>query len=244
MVFRPHSEWVATKKCEIKCEINTITCRLQIAADPAKRGLERARIERETPDCRLGRKRASSSPAWIDGIDRAFLFGNARHPVLALGCTPSTTRSGATQVSWDLPQVGTNYSTIYLGSDTKMVSPGASPVTLTPGGGGVEICLLHALQVITCLQTLYICFTDIPEVERAHPGPFCAISDPPRWGDQNRKNRDFTRTRFAIVSRVEALILVHICMGFALFPRCRFSRFHPGRCGRIMVKFPNCDPTQ
>ena len=86
----------------------------------------------------LGESEHASSPARIDGIDRAFLFGNARHPVLALGCTPSTMRSGVTQVSWGLPQVGTNYSTIYLGFDTTLVSSGASPVTLAPGDGGVN----------------------------------------------------------------------------------------------------------
>ena len=33
---------------------------------------------------------------------------------------------------------------IYLGSDTTLVSPGASPVTLTSGGGGGKTLILSA----------------------------------------------------------------------------------------------------
>jgi len=50
------------------------------AVDPAKRGAERTKIECRTLEFRLGAKRAQSATARIDGIDRAFLFGNARFP--------------------------------------------------------------------------------------------------------------------------------------------------------------------
>ena len=66
------------------------------------------------------------------------MFWNARHPVLALGCTPSTTRSGATQVSQGLALNGILSTNMHLEPDTTPVSPGASPVTLTPGGWGYK----------------------------------------------------------------------------------------------------------
>jgi len=122
---------------------------------------------------------------------------------------------------------------MYLGSDTTLVSPGASPVTLTPGGWGVEFSLLRALQVSICLDTLYICFTNTLGVHRAHPGSFCAIFDLPRWGDQNRKNRDCTRTRHAIGPRFGVLILMPTFVGFAPLPRSRVHICLFGNGGRV-----------
>jgi len=43
---------------EIKSEKNTRPCRITTAADPAERGVERARIEQEMLNFRLGGKRA------------------------------------------------------------------------------------------------------------------------------------------------------------------------------------------
>ena len=120
---------------------------------------------------------------------------------------PFASRLGVTQVSRGLALVNILSTNMYLGSDTIPVSPGASPVTLAPGVG-VEISSSCVLQVSVCLYTLYIYFTDITEVYRANPGPFRAIFDLPRWGGQNRKNRDCARTRRAIVSRFSTLILV------------------------------------
>jgi hypothetical protein len=89
---------------------------------------------------------------------------------------------------------------------------------------------------------MYIYVTDIAEVERGHPGQLRGISDLPRWGGQNRKNRDSARTWRAIALHFGALILVPIFVGLTLLPRCRVSRFRFGTCGHIGVKFYNCDP--
>ena len=112
------------------------------------------------------------------------------------------------------------------------MSPGASPVTLTPGVG-VEISSLCALQVSTCLDALYIYFTNILEVYRAHPGPFRTIFDLPRWGGQNRKSRDYARTRRAIGSWFRSLILVPMFVGFAPLPRCRIHICLFGNGGHV-----------
>jgi len=74
--------------------------------------------------------------ARIDGIDRDFLFGTRAVPGLAPGCSPFPSRLGATQVSRGLALRYTNYYNVYLGFDTAFVLSGASPVTLTPRGGG------------------------------------------------------------------------------------------------------------
>ena len=59
--------------------------------------------------------------------------------------------------------------------------------------------LTRVLQVSNCLDILYIYYTDIVELERAHPGPFRVIFDPPCYGGQNHKNRDYAwRGSFAI----------------------------------------------
>jgi hypothetical protein len=56
--------------------------------DPAKRGLERTRIELEMLDFRPGAERAFQLTARIDRIDRDFLFWNARHPCSRPGVQP------------------------------------------------------------------------------------------------------------------------------------------------------------
>jgi len=49
---------------------------------------------------------------------------------------PFASRLGVTQVNRGLALIGILSINMYLGSDTILVSPGASPVTLAPGGGG------------------------------------------------------------------------------------------------------------
>ena len=63
-----------------------------IAADPAKRGLKRTKIERDMLNFRPEEKRASQPTARIDGIDRDFLFGNARSPCSHPGSPPPLAR--------------------------------------------------------------------------------------------------------------------------------------------------------
>ena len=58
LAFWPYSGWVATKKCKIKYEKNTVICWLPIVTDPAKRGPERTRIELTMLDFRPWGKRA------------------------------------------------------------------------------------------------------------------------------------------------------------------------------------------
>jgi len=134
------SKSVTAKMFEKKSGKNTRPCRTSTACDPAKRGLERTRIELTMLDFRPGGKRACQLTRGFDGIDRDFLFGNARHPVLAPGCTPFPSRLGGTQVGWGLSPVGNNHSIVYLGFDTSLVSPGTSPVTLALGGWGWKSC--------------------------------------------------------------------------------------------------------
>jgi len=55
-------------------------------------------------------------------------------------------------VSGGIALVGIDHFVIYLGFDTVPVSPGASPVTFTPGVGGGGFPLLHVLQVSSCLD--------------------------------------------------------------------------------------------
>ena len=73
---------------------------------------------------------------WIDGIDRDFLFGNGVATGLALGCSPFPSCPGATQVSGGLALLYVTCNNMYLGFETALVSPGASPGTPTSGGGG------------------------------------------------------------------------------------------------------------
>jgi hypothetical protein len=69
--------------------------------------------------------------ARIDGIDRDFLFGNARFPSSRLGCSPFPSRLGTLQVSRALALIHTNYYVMYLGSGTNFRSPSISTDTLT-----------------------------------------------------------------------------------------------------------------
>jgi hypothetical protein len=113
-------------------------------------------------DFRPGAKRACQLTARIDGIDRAFLFGNARLPCSHLGCSSFPSYFGTTQVSRGLALVDTNYFIIYLGFETIFGSPGTSPGTLTSWVGvWGEFPLYVLLQVSIRLYLLYINTTDI-----------------------------------------------------------------------------------
>jgi hypothetical protein len=85
IILLAHSKSVTINICENKYIYNTRPCRTLRAVDPAKRGLERTNIEPAMLDFRPGAKRACQLTAQIDGIDRDFLFGNARPPLLAPG---------------------------------------------------------------------------------------------------------------------------------------------------------------
>ena len=69
---------------------------MSIAVDPAKRDTEWTRIERDMLDFRSGVKRSSQLTARIDGIDRDFLFGNARFLYSRVGGEGTPTCAG-----WD-----------------------------------------------------------------------------------------------------------------------------------------------
>jgi hypothetical protein len=122
-------------------------------------------------DFRLGAKRACQLTARIDGIDRAFLFGNARIPCSHQGCSLFPSRLGTILVSWGLALVFTDYFIVYIGVDTVPVSSGTDPATLTPRWG-VENLLLCAVKVSTYLNTLDIDYDDITEGDLLHPGIF------------------------------------------------------------------------
>jgi hypothetical protein len=88
IILLARSKSVTTKRCEIKYKINTTPCGIPNAVDPAKRGVERMRIEPRTLGFRSETKRAWPAIGRIDRIDRAFLFGNARlGPAPARGCS-------------------------------------------------------------------------------------------------------------------------------------------------------------
>ena len=61
---------------------------------------------------------------------------------------------------------------------------------------------------------------------------------------QNRESRDCATTQREFVPQIGALILVPIRVGSAFLPRRHISRLRLRKCGRIGVKFPNCDPKQ
>ena len=170
--------------------------------------------------------------ARIDGNDRAFLFGNARHPLLAPGCSPFPSRSGTTQVSRGLGLVHNNCIVVCLEFDTTRVSSGVSPVTLTPGGGGGNLFIVCPTGKYLFVYSVYL-FTDIIEGDRAHPGPFRAIFGPPSQGGQNRKNRDCARTRCAVVSTFGAHTLVCIPERITPLPRRRVYVCRFGCGGRV-----------
>ena len=94
---------------EIKYEKNAEPCGTANAYDPVKRDRERTRIERDMLDFRPGARRACQLIARIDGIDGTFLFGNGAATQLAPRVHPFASRLGATQVSWGLAPVYTNY---------------------------------------------------------------------------------------------------------------------------------------
>ena len=73
---------------------------------PAKRDLKRTRIEREMLNFRPGPEPALPAHARLDGIDRDFLFGNARSHG---GCIPSPSRLGTLQASGALALAHTNF---------------------------------------------------------------------------------------------------------------------------------------
>jgi len=89
MILLAGSKTVRTKRSEIKYEKNMTLLKTANAIDPAKRGLERTRIELAVLDFRPGAKRALPATVPIDRIDRSFLFGNARLALLGLGFAPS-----------------------------------------------------------------------------------------------------------------------------------------------------------
>ena len=120
------------------------------------------------------------SAAWIDGIDRDFLFGNTRPPLLVCGLTPSPLQLGTTQVNWGLALVYINYYIVYLGFVTTLGLFGERLVTLAPGvgQGGVHIPSLLVLQVSNDLAFQYIYSTDVGKVDYAYLGLFLAGIDP------------------------------------------------------------------
>jgi hypothetical protein len=136
IILLAHSKSATTKICRKKYIKNTRPCRTPRPVDPAKRGPKRTGIELAMLDFRPGAKRACQLTARIDGIDRAFLFGNARLPCSCQGCSLFPSRLGTIVVSWGLALIGTNYFIAYLGIDTAPESSGAGPVTPTPGGVG------------------------------------------------------------------------------------------------------------
>ena len=73
------------------------------------------------------------------------------------------------------------------------------------------IALPRVLQVSNHLDIWYIYLTDIIEWERAYPGPFCSIFDPPRQGGQNHKNSDCAGSRCTVASPLRMHTLVYIC---------------------------------
>jgi hypothetical protein len=85
MILLACSKIVRINICKIKYLKNTRPCKTSRAVDPAKRDLKRTNIELAMLDFRPGQSEQCQLTARIDGIDRAFLFGNARLPPLAFG---------------------------------------------------------------------------------------------------------------------------------------------------------------
>ena len=78
----------------------------------------------------------ASSPARLMGLIATSFSGTRCSPARARAAARSPSRFGALQASGTLALVGTDYSAIFLGLETPPGSPGASPVTLPPGGTG------------------------------------------------------------------------------------------------------------
>lgn len=127
--------------------------------------------------------RLIGSPFW----EYAALPTRAR---VHLGWIPTSTsalqfalRLGATQLAGDLTLVGVYYTNIYQGHETGFGSPGAGPGTRSSlVGVRAMIRLPRVLRVSGCMQTLYMYTTDIIERDRAHPGLFCMVFNPPCSG--------------------------------------------------------------
>ena len=86
---------------------------------------------------RPGSEPALPAHARIDGIDRDFLFGNARSHG---GCIPSPSRFGTLQASGALALAHSNYPVMCLGSKTNFWSPGISLDAFTPWVGCKSPC--------------------------------------------------------------------------------------------------------
>jgi len=117
---------------------------MSAAVDPAKRGRKRVRIEQEMLDSRPGARRACQLIRGLMGLIATSFLGTRGTRCSPRVAPPFPSRLGTTQVSRGLALVGTNYLIIYLGFDTTLVSSGASPVTLTPGGGGINLLIVRA----------------------------------------------------------------------------------------------------
>jgi len=86
--FRPYSEWVATKKCEIKYEKMLPFAGCQPRPIPLNAASNGRELSEKCLIFALGENEHRQLIARIDGIDRAFLFGNARHPALLVPGSP------------------------------------------------------------------------------------------------------------------------------------------------------------
>jgi len=207
LIFRPYvvfslhkHDFMARSKCgeikiyEIKYEKNTHAWRSLIAVDPAKRAVKRVRIELtifdfRTEHCQLSTRliefpllEVTASPLGTWGWQLPF-WEHAASPAYA---RPRSFRFaiGGHGMDGGLTPLGMWYETLFG-------SPGACLGTPSPGRGGRGIIPLpRVLQVSNYIDTLYIYFTSVGELERAHPGQFRAVFDPPRQGGQNHKNRD------------------------------------------------------
>ena len=107
-------------------------------------------------------ERASQPTARIDGIDRAFLFGNAWSSGPRQGCTPFSSRLEDIRVSRGLALLYILSTNIYLGVKATPGSYDEGTITLTPGWR-IEIPSLCVLRVSAYLDDLGVYCTDICE---------------------------------------------------------------------------------
>jgi len=82
------SKSAATKMFEIKYEKIPGPAKRQSRPIPLNAASNGRELSEKHSIFALGESEHASSPARIDGIDRTFLFGNARHPMLAPGLHP------------------------------------------------------------------------------------------------------------------------------------------------------------
>jgi hypothetical protein len=148
MVFRPHSEWLATKRYEIKYEKNAIPGGMLNTLDPAKRGIKWTRIESRMLDFRTGVKRALPARG-----TRLIGFPFREHVLSCLrpGCSFLPSRLWTLQVSGVQALTYANCSVLFLGLETTPGSFGEGPGTLTREVG-VKIPLSGPLQVSSVLE--------------------------------------------------------------------------------------------